>query len=285
MLGIPFYPLNFEREFDSLIDYFTAEYARGRTPNPCVVCNDKLKFGRLIAYADAVGADFIATGHYARVQASRLLRAVDRHKDQSYVLFGIERAILDRLVFPIGELTKPQVRAIAKRYDLPNREKPDSVEICFVPDRDYARVVRERRPEVFAEGDVVNRSGEVLGRHNGLANYTIGQRRGLGIAVGRPVYVTHLDVESNTVTLGDADDLLERELIADRVNYLVDAPTGAFRAEAKIRYLHSAAPAWVYPLPGCAARIAFDQPQRAVTPGQAVVLYDDDVVLGGGWIR
>jgi tRNA-uridine 2-sulfurtransferase len=306
LLGIPFYALNFEHDFDELIDYFADEYARGRTPNPCVVCNDKLKFGRIVEYADAVGARYIATGHYARTQRrdgrNVLLRAVDEKKDQSYVLFGLSRRVLDRVMFPIGALTKPQVRAIAARYDLPNRDKPDSVEICFVPDRDYARVVRARRPEAFRAGNVVDAAGNVVGRHDGLPQYTVGQRRGLGIAAGRPVYVTQLNVESNTITLGDENDLACGALIAERVNMLVEAPkcdphrqasllmprvAGAvsFRAQVKIRYLHAAAPATVSLLDGGRARVVFDEPQRAVTPGQAVVFYDGDVVLGGGWIE
>ncbi len=311
MLGVPFYALNFENDFNELIDYFADEYARGRTPNPCVVCNDRLKFGRIVEYADAVGARFIATGHYARTERrgehNVLRKAVDDRKDQSYVLFGLSRDVLDRVLFPLGELTKPQVRAMAARYCLPNQDKPDSVEICFVPDRDYARVVRRRRPDAFVEGDVVDPAGRVLGRHAGLPNFTIGQRRGLGIAAGRPVYVTALNVATNTVTLGDNPDLACSALYADRVNMLVeplkgisgytadgagasqsDEPTtglGSFRAAVKIRYLHTPAPAMVHALPDNRVRVQFDEPQRAITPGQAVVFYDGDLVLGGGWIE
>ena len=194
MLGIPFYALNFQDDFESIVDYFVDEYVRGRTPNPCIVCNDRLKFGKLVDYADAVGARYIATGHYARIGERNgckvLRRACDGQKDQSYVLFGIDRAILDRVIFPLGELTKSQVRQIATQHKLPNREKPDSVEICFVPDRDYARVVRQRRPEAFVEGDVLDQTGRVIGRHRGLGQYTIGQRRGLRIAAGRPTWDT-----------------------------------------------------------------------------------------------
>ncbi|MHC4697829.1 MAG: tRNA 2-thiouridine(34) synthase MnmA [Planctomycetota bacterium] len=302
-LGIPFYALNFHEDFDRIIDYFADEYVRGRTPNPCVVCNDRLKFGKLVDYANAVGARYIATGHYARIglrgegskdetphglkPAARrvLMRAHDRQKDQSYVLFGLSRTILDRLMFPIGDCTKAQVRELAARFDLPNRDKPDSVEICFVPDRDYARVVRERRPDAFASGDVVNSAGEVIGRHKGIGCYTIGQRRGLGIAAGRPIYVTRLSVLDNTVTVGDGDELLSNGLIGDEVNYLLDVPDEPFRAEVKIRYLHTAAPAIVHPLSDNKVRVVFDRPQRAITPGQAVVFYDGDTVLGGAWIN
>lgn len=332
MLGIPFYALNFEEEFDDIIDYFADEYARGRTPNPCVVCNDRLKFGKLMDYADAVGAEYVATGHYARIgerggplrggglaagepqtdpsAAKRtdyvvggrrtLLRGCDRQKDQSYVLFGLRRSILDRVLFPIGELTKPQVREIAARYGLPNRDKPDSVEICFVPDRNYARVVRERRPDGFVDGDVVDETGRVVGRHQGIGKYTVGQRRGLGIAAGKPIYVTGLDVLNNRVTVGDDAALLRDSLVADRANLFVDGLGESFPAQVKIRYLHTAVPATVYVLQpdesraspltkggkkGVRVRVVFDEPQRAVTPGQAVVFYDGDVVLGGAWIE
>jgi len=302
MLGIPFYALNFEDEFDRIIDYFADEYARGRTPNPCVVCNDRLKFGKLMNYADVVGADYVATGHYARIGRRdgrpTLLRGRDAQKDQSYVLFGLRRSILDRVMFPIGELTKTEVRTIAARYGLPNCDKPDSVEICFVPDRNYVRVVRERRPDGFVEGDVVDESGRMVGRHKGIGRYTIGQRRGLGIAAGRPIYVTQLDVLKNRVTVGDDEALRCPSLVADRVNLLVDGLGDCFEARVKIRYLHTAVPATVYQLDdppasplgkgGCRGvhvRVVFDEPQRAVTPGQAVVFYDGDVVLGGAWIE
>ena len=316
MLGLPFYALNFEKDFDALINHFADEYARGRTPNPCVVCNDKFKFGRLFEYADAVGAKYVATGHYARIDRTsgepRLLRGVDRKKDQSYVLFGLRRQVLNRILFPIGDITKDEVRRIAAKYNLPNQNKPDSVEICFVPDRNYARVVRERRPDGFAEGDVVDAKGSVIGRHEGIANYTIGQRRGLKIAAGKPIYVTQLDVLNNRVVMGDGDALLADGLTADRVNLLgsphssehrvtlspreragvrafeprAQATGGtAFRAHVKIRYLHEAVPATVQLLDGGRATVLFDEPQRAVTPGQAVVFYDGDTVLGGAWIE
>ncbi len=289
MLGVPLYALNFQEEFDGIIDYFADEYARGRTPNPCVVCNDRLKFGKLFDYADAVGASFVATGHYARTGLRNgepvLLRAVDSRKDQSYVLFGLRRQRLGRILFPIGGLTKTEVRAIAANMGFPNHDKPDSVEICFVPDRNYARVVRERRPDGFHEGEVVDSSGRVMGRHQGIGHYTVGQRRGLGIAAGKPVYVTSLDVVQNRVTLGDDADLLCPALIAKRANFLVQGLGDEFAAQVKIRYLHSAAPAKVHRLDEDRFRVSFDEPQRAITPGQAVVFYDGDTVLGGAWIE
>ncbi|MFQ5591828.1 MAG: tRNA 2-thiouridine(34) synthase MnmA, partial [Phycisphaerae bacterium] len=279
----------------------------GRTPNPCVRCNDQLKFGRLLEYADTVGAKYIATGHYARVgyrvgasvavaecgevpaatsgrHCRVLMRAYDKQKDQSYVLFGLNRGVLDRVMFPIGGYSKSDVRALAAGFGLPNHDKPDSVEICFVPDGDYARMLRQRRPEAFSTGDVVASTGRVIGQHKGVGCYTIGQRRGLGIAAGTPMYVTHLDALHNTVTVGGADELLSCTLMADGVNYLVDPPDSPFRAQVKIRYMHEAAEATVHRLDGGGWRVIFDQAQRAITPGQAVVCYDGDVVIGGGWI-
>lgn len=286
-LDVPFYALNFAADFDSLIDYFADEYARGRTPNPCVVCNNQIKFGKIVEYADAIGAKYIATGHYARIGdlAGRptLMRAVDRKKDQSYVLFGLERELLARLLFPIGDMEKTQVRELAARYELPNRDKPDSVEICFAPNRDYARVVRQRRPDAFRPGKVLDTAGRVIGRHRGIGHYTIGQRRGLGIAATRPIYVSLLDPDANTVTMGNDADLLGRSLVANRTSYLLDR-SSPFPADVQIRYLHRAAPATVHPLDGGCVRIVFDTPQRAITPGQPVVFYDGDTVIGGGWI-
>jgi tRNA-specific 2-thiouridylase len=287
-LDVPFYALNFERDFDRLIDHFADEYTRGRTPNPCVVCNQDLKFGKVLRYADTVDAQYIATGHYARITAHdngpRLMRPRDPRKDQSYVLFGVDRAVLRRTLFPLGDLTKDQVRDIARDRGLANCDKPDSAEICFVPDRDYARVVRERRPDAARPGTVRDRDGNVVGTHDGIANFTVGQRRGLGIAMGLPIYVTGLDAETATVTVGDKQDLLAGALRASNVNWLVDPPAGPFRALAQIRYHHQAAPADVHH-DGDGIEVRFDEPQSAITPGQAVVLYDNETVLGGGWIE
>lgn len=289
LLGVPFYALNFQEDFDRIIDYFADEYARGRTPNPCVVCNDRLKFGKICDYADAVGAKYIATGHYARVGSENgkniLMRARDSSKDQSYVLFGIDPKVLDRLLFPLGDLLKSEVRAIADANALPNHDKPDSVEICFVPDNDYARVVRERRPDAFVPGDVVSADGRVLGQHDGIANYTIGQRRGLGISGPKPIYVTQLNIVDNTVGVAEVDGLFSGSLLADKVSFFVNERRSPFRALVKIRYLHKATPAMIHPLKAGRVRVEFDEPQRAVTPGQAVVFYDGDVVVGGGWIE
>jgi tRNA-specific 2-thiouridylase len=289
-LNIPFYAMNFKKDFDRIIDYFADEYARGRTPNPCVKCNDHLKFGKLVDYADSIDADYIATGHYARIVrdrsgAARLARGVDERKDQSYVLFGIDRGVVDRVLFPIGGMTKDQVRSEARRFGLNLADKPDSVDICFVPDRDYARVVRERRPDAFVPGDIVDGGGNVVGSHEGVAGFTIGQRRGTGVAMGEPVYVTELNTGTGVVTVGSKQDLLCAALEADEVNWLAEEPRGAIRAAAKIRYHHAAADATVTPLEEGRVHVRFDERQSAVTPGQAVVFYDGEVVLGGAWIQ
>jgi len=293
MLDIPFYALNFQADFDRIIDYFADEYARGRTPNPCVQCNTWLKFGKLIDYADAIGARYVATGHYARIardgdrgdgQRIVLRRGRDARKDQSYFLFGVRREMLARALFPVGELTKDEVRAQARRFGLPVTNKPDSVEICFVPDRDYARVVRSRRPDAFVPGDIVDRDGVAVGRHDGVGNFTIGQRRGVGVAAGHPVYVTQLDVINQRVVLGERADLFSTTLHARDANFLAPLSAGPLRCNAQIRYQHRAAPCTVHPAPDGRLRIDFDEPQSAITPGQAVVLYDDDRVIGGAWI-
>lgn len=287
-LGIPFYALNFENEFGRLIDYFADEYAAARTPNPCVLCNQWLKFGRLRAYADALGAPLIATGHYARLErtngAARLLRARDLRKDQSYVLFGIEPAARDSALFPLGALLKDEVRAHARRFGFGLHDKPESQDICFVPDRDYASVVQARRSAAFRPGEIRHADGRVLGRHDGLPRFTVGQRHGLRIAVGSPLYVTGLDAGSNTVTVGPREDLLVEGLAASRVLWWIVPPDRPLRAEVRIRYNHAGAAAIVTPLETSRAEVRFDEAQSAVTPGQAVVFYEGDRVLGGGWI-
>ncbi len=287
-LGIPFYALNFQRQFNGLIDYFADEYLRGRTPNPCVRCNRDLKFGRLVEYGRAAGADYIATGHYARVGRDgdtwSLRRAIDPAKDQSYVLFGIGRDILPQTIFPLGELTKAEVREHARRLGLIVSDKPESQDICFAPDRDYARIVRERHPEGFTPGIILDTAGKQVGRHEGIAHFTIGQRRGTGVAAGSPVYVVRIDAASNTVVVGPRTELARDTLETSQTQWLVDPPTSPLRAKVKIRYAHPAASAAVEPLAPDRVRVRFDEPQQAITPGQAAVFYADDVVLGGGWI-
>jgi tRNA-specific 2-thiouridylase len=309
-LGIPFYVLNFRREFDEIVDYVVDEYAAARTPNPCIACNMRLKFGRLLNYADVVDAEFLATGHYARViergaegvfeagapvadgaqvRAQRrpcLARALHRAKDQSYVLFGIGRDLLPRCRFPIGGMAdKRAVRELAAGLGLRVHDKPDSQEICFVPDGDYRVLLERRRPEALRPGAIRDGSGAQVGAHAGVPAYTIGQRRGLG-AFGRPMYVTQLNVLRNEVVIGPREELLSDGLIAERMNWLVDpAPPGsAIRAAVQIRHHHAAAPAsFRLDAQGCVS-VRFDAPQLAVTPGQAAVLYDGEIVLGGGWI-
>ncbi len=289
-LGIPFYALNFQDQFEQIIDYFVAEYRSGRTPNPCVVCNTWLKFGKLFEYADSVGAEWVATGHYARLlpaeppQAPALLRAQDSAKDQSYVLFGIERHLLGRLRFPVGEYRKEEIRALAVRMGLPVATKPDSQEICFVPDRDHARLVRQRAgPD--SVGEIVTTAGARVGYHRGLEHFTVGQRKGLGLALGKRQYVVRIEPETRRVVVGSWEELARQELTAAEANWLVDPPVGGFRAEVKIRYRSPAYPAWVEPLAERRFRVRFDQPCHGIAPGQAAVVYDGPRVLGGGWIE
>lgn len=297
-LDIPFHALDFSDDFRRIKDYFANEYSRGRTPNPCVVCNTWLKFGKLWDYAQAVGADHIATGHYARIErnaagAFDLLRGADPAKDQSYFLFGIDRKMLPRILFPVGDLPKHRVRELAAELNLGVHQKPDSQEICFVPSGDYIDFIRSHRPDSLGTpGPIVDESGRELGRHDGLAGFTIGQRKGLGVAVGEPRYVLALEPEANRVVIGPRELLQRTLLVAERVNWLVDEPpTAPIRCEVKIRYLHQPAEAWVEPLAGdggrgqARARVTFDAPQSAVTPGQAAVFHQGPRVLGGGWIE
>jgi tRNA-specific 2-thiouridylase len=289
-LDIPFYALDFEHEFERIIEYFADEYVAGRTPNPCVVCNNWLKFGKLWSFGKQLEADFIATGHYAQIvpgdDGPELRRGLDPDKDQSYVLHGIKRAVLPHLLFPIGGLHKNEVRRIAREIGLPVADKPDSVEICFVPDGDHARLVRERRPKLQTAGHFVDRAGNVLAEHDGIERFTVGQRKGLGYAGGSRRYVLEIVPETNDVVLGDREDLLAGGLIASKVNWLIPAPTAEpLRCTAKIRYRHSGVSATVNALPEGGAEVRFDEPQTAVAPGQAVVFYDASRVLGGGWIE
>ena len=247
-LDIPFYALDFEDDFNRIIDYFADEYLVGRTPNPCVVCNNWLKFGKLWEYGQQLSADYVATGHYARIvhenDRAELHRAVDLSKDQSYVLFGLEQSILPRILFPLGEYLKEKVRDIARTARLGVAEKPDSVEICFVPDGDHAALIRERRPGRVAAGQIVDTSGRVVAEHNGIENFTVGQRKKLGFAAGKRRYVLRLVPSEGTVVVGDREELLAGGLIASRVNWLIDKPPAEpLSCRAKIRYRHQAAPA------------------------------------------
>jgi tRNA-specific 2-thiouridylase len=289
-LDIPFYSLDFERDFARIIDQFADEYAAGRTPNPCVLCNIWLKFGKLWAYGKRAGADFVATGHYARIATApdgttRVARAVDRSKDQSYVLSGLSRELLPRVLFPVGGYPKAEIREIARAEGLPVHDKPDSQEICFVPGDDYLVFVRSRRPDLDTSGSIVDEDGAVLGRHAGIEGFTIGQRRGLGIAVGEPRYVVQIEPLSKTVTVGRRGSLDKAGLEASRFNWQGPVPEHSVACLAQIRARHQAVAATVAPLPEGRARVVFDTPVPAVTPGQVVTVYQDDLVLGGGWIE
>jgi len=291
-IGIPFTRWDQRAAFEHLVvSPFVAAYAQGRTPNPCALCNARVKFGLLLEKARELGADVLATGHYAGIVAGpdgavRLVRGADRRKDQSYFLFAIARAALSRVLFPLGAHTKDAVRAMARERGLAAAERPESQEICFVPGDDYAGFLARRAPKgAFVPGAIVDSAGRRLAEHRGLANYTVGQRRGLGIATGRPLYVVALDVVRNQLVVGPDDELWRRELTAAEVNWLVDEPVGAFRAAVRIRSRHEPAPATLTPAGGGMWRVQFDEPQRAITPGQAAVFYDGETVLGGGWIQ
>jgi tRNA-specific 2-thiouridylase len=288
-LDLPFYALDFEADFSRVIDYFADEYLAGRTPNPCVVCNSWLKFGRLWEYGQQLQADYIATGHYAQVVERggdfELHRAADPDKDQSYVLYGLDRQILSRLLFPIGGYRKEEVRALAREAGLGVADKPDSVEICFVPGGDHASLIRERRPGLETAGHIVDTAGNVLGDHDGFERFTIGQRKGLGVAAGERRYVLRIVPGENDVVVGDREELLASGLIAQRVNWLLAPPTGPISCQIKIRYRHTPAPGTLVATEDGGASVSFEEPQSAVTPGQAVVFYEGTRVLGGGWIE
>ena len=289
-LGIPYYVFNFSDDFgEKIIDKFVRSYEAGLTPNPCIDCNRYMKFDKLYQRAEILGCDHIATGHYARITFEngqyQLRKALDETKDQSYVLYDMTQQRLARTLFPLGELRKTEARDLAREADFINADKPDSQDICFVPDGDYVSFLQSQGV-TLAPGDFVDEAGHVLGQHRGLPCYTIGQGKGLGIAVGKHVYVLAKNEADNTVVLGDNDKLFRRELTANRVNWIAgEAPAAPFRCTAKTRYSQVEAPALAEPLPDGRVRLTFDEPQRAITAGQAAVLYDGDEVLGGGTIE
>ncbi len=291
-LGIPYYLIDEAEDFQKqVIGYFAEEYKAGRTPNPCVMCNEKLKFGTLLTRARKLGAETVATGHYARVEKdpisgrTQLKRGRDLRKDQSYFLFSLRQDQLSHILFPLGDLTKSETREVAREACLKTADKEESMEICFVPDKDYGRFLQQAHLVEKHRGDIVDIHGRKLGEHDGIEFYTIGQRKGLGISSPNPLYVIELDPVTNRVIVGD-DSLLEKsELTVQRCNWITwETPPESIEAMVKIRYNHTGAPATIRPSTDGTARIHLHVPQRAITPGQACVFYQDDNVIGGGWI-
>jgi tRNA-specific 2-thiouridylase len=297
-LNFPHYVVNFEHQFEQrVVRPFVRDYLSGRTPIACTNCNTDVKFEPLLRMARQIGADRLATGHYARIrynsatQRHELLRSRDPGKDQSYFLWGLSQAQLSRSDFPLGELSKDEVREIARRAALPVAQKPESMELCFVPNGNYVQFIHayaseNKIPLAAGAGEIVAASGEVLGRHNGIHSFTVGQRKGLGFAAGKPLYVLAIEPETNRVVVGDQDALRTTVFEVESVNWVsIAEPATPIRAAVKIRHRHEPAPATIEALPQLRARITFDRPQRAVTPGQAAVAYKDEAVLAGGWIR
>jgi tRNA-specific 2-thiouridylase len=291
-LGIPFSVLDLRKQFDrEVISYFCEEYLKGRTPNPCILCNEKVKFGALLTKAGELGAPFISTGHYARVEYDPargrylLKRGKDAKKDQSYVLFSLSQDQLSHALFPLGCSRKADVRKKARDVGLTVHDRPESQEICFIPGTDYRSFLRKRAARGIEAGDIVDTHGRVLGRHEGLPFYTIGQRRGLGLSAGKPLYVVGFDRGRNLVIVGEKREVCGGKLIANRVNWIaIEELHHPIAVKAKIRSTHREADAVVAPSEDGAVKVEFAQPQEAITPGQAVVFYDGDVVMGGGWI-
>ena len=289
-LDIPFHAIDFRDEFGRIQDYFADEYLAGRTPNPCVMCNIWLKFGRLWDFAQQVGAERIATGHYARLESQAtdeppaLLRGRDPEKAQSYVLFGIERELLDKVLFPVGTYSKGEIRDLARRAGIRTADKRDSQEICFIPDNDYIGFLERYRGPQETAGELVDTSGKVVGHHDGYHRFTVGQRRGLGVTFGAPRFVVRIEPETRRVVIGPKEALGRSELIAERANWLLDIVPESLRCAAQIRYQHQAAMCTVKRLSGDRVQVRFDEQQFGVAPGQAVVFYEGPRVLGGGCI-
>lgn len=288
-LGMDYYVFDFRNEFkEKVIENFVKTYEEGGTPNPCIVCNRYLKFKMMLDEAEKLFADYVATGHYARISCEKgwyyLKKAADCDKDQSYVLYSLTQHQLKHTLFPLGEYTKSQIRDIASEQGFLNADKKDSQDICFVPDGDYASFIESYRGKACPSGDFIDKDGNVLGRHNGIIRYTVGQRKGLGIAFGKPVYVVDKLADKNAVVLGDNDELFTRELIASDFNWLIPDPDSEIKCLTKVRYNMKEQPAMAYKLSSEKVKIVFDVPQRAVTKGQSAVLYIGDTVIGGGII-
>jgi len=292
-LRIPYHLLEFQDLFKrEIVEDFCAEYYRGRTPNPCIRCNTRLKFHHLLSEARRFGCEKIATGHYVRIEGDvrrgfRLRKGVDPGKDQSYFLYGVTQEVLGRLLFPVGGYRKAEIRDLAARFSLPVAEKAESQEICFIPDNDYAAFLRRRDPSAWMEGEIRDRAGNLLGRHGGYMNFTVGQRRGLGIAHAVPLYVVEIRPDENLVIVGEKEELFATAAKVISINWISGSPPApAVRVTAKIRYRHRGVPVRIEPLgeKGTACRVAFDTPQEAVTPGQSMVFYEGEYVIGGGII-
>ncbi len=289
-IDIPFYVINFEKEFQrEVIDRFCNEYFAGRTPNPCVLCNQILKFELLLRKARELEADFLATGHYASIEREgerySLRKGLDPSKDQSYFLFTLTQEQMARTLFPLGQMTKEEVRQHAERFQLRVAQKAESQDICFVPDGDYVRFLEEERGSGQLDGDIVHVSGKVLGKHQGIYRYTVGQRKGLGIGWTAPLFVVGIDVARKQVIVGEKEHLSRSELLIDGCNWSIQEPEAPIDTHCRIRYRHIEVPARVEPLPNNEARILFAEPQKGITPGQAAVFYAGDRVIGGGWIK
>ena len=288
-LDVPLHAVDLSEAFEVLIDYFCSEYLRGRTPNPCVLCNQQIKFARLLVEADKLGLDALATGHYVRSgrRDTRwcLRRGVDADKDQSYYLCALSQGNVARALFPLGERTKTDVRKLAGEIGLPAAHTSESQDVCFVRRGEYAKFISGRVGAEVKPGEIVDTSGNVVGRHEGIIDFTVGQRRGVGVAMGEPMYVVDVDPRSNRVVIGRADDLLVGEFVAENVNWVsIAGPKRPLRCTVQVRYRSKPVPATVTVAGRFRVHVKFDEPQRAVTPGQAAVLYDDDLLLGGGWI-
>ena len=290
-LGIPYYVMNFKKEFqENVINYFVDEYLCGRTPNPCIACNRYVKWESLLQRSLQIGADYIATGHYARIEQLAngryaIRNSVTAKKDQTYALYNLTQEQLSRTLMPVGDYTKDEIRKIASEIGIQVANKPDSMEICFVPDNDYAGFIQRETDYIPKEGNFVDIHGNVIGKHKGIIHYTVGQRKGLGLAMGHPVFVTEIRPDTNEVVIGENADVFASKLYANKLNFMAaEAFTGNVRAKAKIRYSHVGADCTVRMINEDTLECVFDEPQRAVTPGQALVLYDGEYVLGGGTI-
>lgn len=290
-IGIPYYVMNFKKEFkENVMDYFIKDYLEGRTPNPCIACNRYVKWESLLQRSLQIGAEYIATGHYAQVVQLpngryTLQKSATDKKDQTYALYNLTQYQLEHTLMPVGAYTKDEIRDIAAKIDLRIANKPDSQEICFIPDNNYGRFIEESTDATITEGNFVDTEGNIIGKHRGIIYYTVGQRKGLNLALGKPAFVVKIDPVKNEVVIGDNEDVFSKQLVANNVNFMsIEKLTSPMKVMAKIRYSHIAAPCVIEMQEEDTIRVIFEEPQRAITPGQAVVFYDGDYVVGGGTI-